>query len=117
MKLTILFATKYEEAVYSQSAKTRPGADYSSDQEHFISKFRLKLKKVGKTIRPFRYDLNKILMIIQWKWQIDSRDENWQTECQNYGQRFVTLYRGGDYSNPQEKEMQKGKMVVSGGLE
>ena len=60
MKLTILFATKYEEAVYSQSAKTRPGADYSSDQEHFISKFRLKLKKVGKTTRQFRYDLNQI---------------------------------------------------------
>ena len=58
MKLIIFFATKYEEAVYSQSAKTRPGADYSSDQEHFILKFRLKLKKVGKTTRQFRYDLN-----------------------------------------------------------
>ena len=32
-----------------------------------IAKFRLKLKKVGKTTRPFRYDLNKSLMIIQWK--------------------------------------------------
>ena len=41
-------------------AKTRPGADCGSDHEHFIAKFRLKLKKVGKTIRPFRYDLNQI---------------------------------------------------------
>ena len=43
-----------------QSAKTRLGADYGSDQELFIAKFRLKLEKVGKTTRPFRYDLNQI---------------------------------------------------------
>ena len=43
-----------------QSAKTRPGADCSSDHELLIDKFRLKLKKVGKTTRPFRYDLNQI---------------------------------------------------------
>ena len=40
--------------------KTRPGADYGSDRELLIAKFRLKLKKVGKTTRPFRYDLNQI---------------------------------------------------------
>ena len=44
-----------------QSAKKRPGADCSSDHELLIAKFRLKLKKVGKTTRPFRYDLNQIL--------------------------------------------------------
>ena len=43
-----------------QSAKTRLEADYGSDHEHLIAKFRLKLKKVGKTNRPFRYDLNPI---------------------------------------------------------
>ena len=43
-----------------QSAKTRLGADCGSDHELLIDKFRLKLKKVGKTTRPFRYDLNKI---------------------------------------------------------
>ena len=43
-----------------QSAKTRPGADCGSDHEVLIAKFRLKLKKVGKTTRPFRYDLNQI---------------------------------------------------------
>jgi len=43
-----------------QSAKTRLGADCGSDHELLIAKFRLKLNKVGKTTRPFRYDLNKI---------------------------------------------------------
>ena len=37
--------------------KTKLGADYGSDHELLVAKFRLKLKKVGKTIRPFRYDL------------------------------------------------------------
>ena len=41
------------------SAKTRPGAACGSDHERLIAKFRLKLKKVGKTTRPFRYDLNQ----------------------------------------------------------
>ena len=41
-------------------SKTRPRADCGSDHEHLIAKFRLKLKKVGKTTRPFRYDLNQI---------------------------------------------------------
>ena len=41
-------------------AKTRPGMDYGSDHELLIPKFRLKLKKVGKTTRPFRDDLNQI---------------------------------------------------------
>ena len=43
-----------------KSAKTRSGADWGSDHELLIAKFRLKLKKVGKTTRPFRYDLNQI---------------------------------------------------------
>ena len=41
-------------------SKTRPGADCGSDHELLIAKFRLKLKKVGKTTRPFKYDLNQI---------------------------------------------------------
>ena len=43
-----------------QSAKTRPGAHCGSDHELLIAKLRLKLKKVEKTTRPFRYDLNQI---------------------------------------------------------
>ena len=57
-----------------QSAKTRPGADYGSDHELNIAKFRLKLKKVGKTTRPSRYDLNQIPYDYTVEVQIDSRD-------------------------------------------
>ena len=59
IRLIIFFAAKDGEALYGQQ-KTRPGADYGSDHELLIAKFRLKLKKVGKTARPFRYDLNQI---------------------------------------------------------
>ena len=48
------------EKLYIQSAKKRLGADCGSDHELLIAKFRLKLKKVGKMTRPFRYDLNHI---------------------------------------------------------
>ena len=58
IRLIIFFAATMEKLI--QSAKTRPGADCGSDQELLIAKFRLKWKKVGKTTRPFRYDLNKI---------------------------------------------------------
>ena len=44
----------------AKKKKKRPGADCGSDHELLISKFKLKLKKVRKTIRPFRYDLNQI---------------------------------------------------------
>ena len=59
IRLIIFFADKDGEALYSQR-KTRPGADCGSDCELFIAKLRLKLKKVGKTTSPFRYDLNQI---------------------------------------------------------
>ena len=59
IRLIIFFAAKDGEALYSQQ-KPRPGADCGSDHELLIAKFRLKLKKVGKTTRPFRYDLKQI---------------------------------------------------------
>ena len=64
IRLIIFFAAKDGEA---QSAKTRPGADYASDHELLITKFRLNLNKVGETITPFRYDQNQSFIIIQWK--------------------------------------------------
>ena len=63
IRLIIFFSAKMKK-LYTDS-KNKTGADYGSDHEHLIAKFRLKLKKVGKTTRPFRYDLNKIHKIIQ----------------------------------------------------
>ena len=59
IRLILFFAAKDGDAL-KHSAKTRPEDDCGSDHELLIAKFRLKLKEVGKTTRPFRYDLNKI---------------------------------------------------------
>ena len=76
-----------------QSAKTRPGANCGSDHELLIAKFRLKLKKVGKTTRPFRYDLNQIPY--DYTVEVTNRFKGLDLiQClKNYGQRFLTLYR------------------------
>ena len=60
IRLIIFYAAKDGEVLYSQQQKKRLGADCGSDHELLITKFRLKLKKVRKTARPFRYDLNRI---------------------------------------------------------
>ena len=76
-----------------ESAKTRRRADYGPDHELLIAKFRLKLKKVGKTVRPFRYDLNEIPY--NYTVEVTNRFKGLDLiEClKNYGWRFVTLYR------------------------
>ena len=97
-----------------QSTNTRPGADCGSDHELIITKFRLKLKKVGKTARPFRYDLNQI----PYNYSVKVRnrfkgldlidrvpDELWN-EIRDIGQEVVIK------AIPKEKKLQKGKMVV-----
>ena len=58
IRLIVFFAAKDGEALYSQQNQDRELTD--SDHELLIAKFTLKLKKVGKTTRPFRYDLNQI---------------------------------------------------------
>ena len=76
-----------------QSAKTSPGADCGSYHELLIVKFSLKLKKVGKTTRPFMYDLNQI----PYDYTVEARNRFKGLdliEClMNYGWRFATLYR------------------------
>ena len=91
IRLTILFCSQRQRRSI-QSAKTRPGADCSSDHEVLNAKFRLKLKKVGKTTRPFRYKLNEI----PYDYTVEVTDlrDICQTESlKNYGWRFMTLYR------------------------
>ena len=58
IRLIIFFAVKDEEALYSQQKQDQEQT--GSNHELLIAKFRLKSKKVGKTTRPFRYDLNQI---------------------------------------------------------
>ena len=74
-----------------QSAKTRLGADCGSDHELLIAKCRLQLKTVGKTTRPFRYDLNQISY--DYIVEVTNRFKGLDLiEClKNYGWRFVTL--------------------------
>ena len=104
-----------------QSAKTRPGADCGSDHELLITKFRLQLKKVGKTTRPFRYDLNQILY--DYTVEVRNRfkgldlidrapDELWnEVRDRNYGMRFV-VQETGIKTIPMEKQYKKNKMAV-----
>ena len=71
----------------------RPRADCGSDHELLTAKFRLKLKKVGKTTRPLRYDLNQIPY--DYTVEVTNRFKGLDLiEClKNYGQRFMILYR------------------------
>ena len=92
-----------------QLEKTRPGADCGSDHELLITKFRLKLKKVGKTTRPFRYDLNQI----PYDYTVEVRNRFKGVDLidkllMNYGQRFMTLYRRqGSKPSPWKRNAEK----------
>ena len=74
-------------------SKTRPGADCGSDHDLLTAKFRLKLKKLEKTTRPFRYNLNQTPCdyTVEVRKRLKGLD---LIEClMNYGWRFVTLHR------------------------
>ena len=101
-----------------QSAKTRPGANCGPDHELLIDKFRLKLKKVGITTRSFIYDLNQI----PYDYTVEVRNRFKGLDLTR--QRAWWTMDGGlwhctgerDQDLPHGKELQKGKMVVWGGL-
>ena len=89
IRLIIFFAAKYGEALYSQHKQ-----DWElTVAQILIAKFRLKLKKVGKTTRAFRYDLNQIPY--DYTVEVTNRFKGlYLTEClRNYEGRFMTLYR------------------------
>ena len=90
IRLIIFFAAKDGEALYSQQ---KLGADCGSDHELLIAKFRLKLKKVGKTTGPFRYDLNQILYNYTVKVTNTFKGLDLTEFLKNYGWSFMTLYR------------------------
>ena len=91
-----------------KSAKTRLGTDCGSDHKLLIAKFRLKLKKVGKTTRPFRYDLNQIPYdyTVKGRNRLKGLD---LIEClMNYGWRYVTLCRRqGSRTSPRERNAKR----------
>ena len=93
IRLIIFFAAKDGEALSIQSAKTRLGADCGSDHGLLIAKFRLKLKKVGKTNSPGRYDLYQIPY--DYTVEVTTRFKGLDLieYLRNYGQSFTTLYR------------------------
>ena len=113
--LIIYFAAKDGEALYSQQ---KLGADCRSDHQVLIAKFRLKLKKVGKTTRPFRYDLNQI----RYDYAVEVRnrfkgrdlidrvpDELWTEVCD-------IAQETGIKTIPMENKCKNNKMAVWGGL-
>ena len=111
IRLIIFFAAKDGEALYSQK-KNKTRADCGSDHELLISKFRLKLKKVGKTTRPFRYDLNQIPY--DYTVEVRNRFKGLDLiEClMNYGWRFMTLYRRqGSRPSPWKRNAKKQNCV------
>ena len=84
----------------TRSAKTRPGADCGSDHELSIAKFRLKLKKVGKTTRPFNYDVNPLQLYSGS--ELDRVPEELWTEVLNIVQKAVIR------TIPKKKKRQNG---------
>ena len=92
IRLIIFFAAEDGESLY-RSAETRPGIDCGSDRELLTAKFRLKLKKIGKTTRPFIYDLNQI----PYDYKVEQRNRfkglDLIESLKNYGWKFITLYR------------------------
>ena len=105
IRLIILFAPKMEKLY---TAKTRLGANCGSDHELLTAKFRLKLKKVGKTTRPFRYYLNQI----HYDYTVEVRNRFKgldMIKClMNYGMRFLTLYRRqGSRPSPWKRNTEK----------
>ena len=102
-----------------QSAKARPGADCGSDHELLIPRFRLKLKKMGITIRPFMYDLNQIpydyTMEVRNRFQgldlIDRVPDELWTEDRD------TVQETGIKTIPKKKKCKKGKWLSEEALQ
>ena len=114
IRLIIFFAAKDGDALYSQQKQDR---EEKQDHELLIAKFRLKLKKVGKTTRPFRYDLNQIPYDYTEEVRNRFKGLDLIEFLMNYGWRFMTLYKEtGIKAIPMEKKCKKSKMAVWGGL-
>ena len=98
-------------------SKTRLGADCGSDHELLIAKFRCKLKKVGKTTRIFRYDVNLILYDYTVEVRIRFKGLDWRNRVPDKLSKEVhDIVKETDQDHPHGKEMPKIKRAVWGGL-
>ena len=115
IRLIIFFAGKDGEGLYSQLKQYWKLT--GSDHELLIAKFRHKLKKVGKTTRPLRYDLNQIPY--DYRVEVRNRFKGLDLmEClMNYGRMFVTLYRRQESTNPKKKKCKKEKWLPDEALQ
>ena len=104
--MIIIFAAKDGEALYGQQKQDRELT--GSDHELLIAKFRLKLKKVGKTTKPFRYDLNQIPYDYAVEMRNTFKGLDLIEHLMNYGRMFVTLYRRqGARPSPRKRNAKK----------
>ena len=111
IRFIMFFAAKMEKLCTVSKNKT--GTDCRSDHELLIAKFGFKLKKVGKTTRPFRSDLNQILY--DYTVEVTNRFKglNLTDKClKNYGGRFITAQEAVIKTILKKKQCKKGKMVV-----
>ena len=97
-----------------QSAKTRPGADYGSDHELLIVKFKLKLKKVGETTRLFRYDLNQTPYdyTVEGKNRFKGQDLIDRVPDELWMEVHDTVQETGIKTIPKKMKCKNGKMAV-----
>ena len=111
IRLIMFFAAEDAEAQYSQQKY-----DLEFTVAQSMNSLLQILKKVGKTSKPFWYDLNKVPF--NYTVEVTNKLKGLDLiEClKNNGQRFVTLYRRQWPKSFKEKEMQEGKMIVWGGL-
>ena len=113
IRLIILFAAKDGKALNSQQKKKRPRGTCGSDRELLIAKFRFKQKKLEKTSRSFKYDLNQIVYNYTVKVRNRFNGIDLIEALRNYGRRFVTLYRRqGLRPSPRKNKCKKCKIVV-----
>ena len=111
LRLIMFFAAK--DGLYTVT-KTRPGADCGSDHELFIAKFRFKLKTVGKTTRPFSYDLNQIPYdyTVEMRNRFKGLDLIDRVPDELWMEVHDTVQETGSKAIPNKKKCKKSKLAV-----
>ena len=115
IRLIIFFVAKDGEVLYNQQKQDQE-LTVAQIMNSLLPNSDLHWQKQGKPLDHSGMTEIKSLMIIQWKWEIDSRDWIWQSAWRTMDRGSWHCSGGRDQDHPQEKEMHQGKMVVCGGL-